>query len=116
MTSALVAGLLAGCGIAVPVGAVGIRLVILASRTSLRTGLCAALGAATADGLCALPAAGAADDGARVQLRDHRAGGTDAGVAGMSGCTRKSGCLQRRCPARWERGGNGMKGSGADVE
>ncbi|MGW2046357.1 LysE family transporter [Streptomyces sp. NPDC001858] len=56
MTSALVAGLVAGYGIAVPVGAVGTYLVSLTARTSLRTGMCAALGVATADGLYALVA------------------------------------------------------------
>lgn len=56
MTAALLAGLLAGYGIAVPVGAVGAYLVSLAARTSLRTGVCAALGVATADGLYALAA------------------------------------------------------------
>ncbi|GAA2568694.1 MULTISPECIES: LysE/ArgO family amino acid transporter [Streptomyces] len=56
MTAALVAGLLAGYGIAVPVGAVGAYLVSLTARTSLRTGVCAALGVATADGLYALAA------------------------------------------------------------
>ncbi|ELP66827.1 LysE/ArgO family amino acid transporter [Streptomyces turgidiscabies] len=57
MTAALVAGLLAGYGIAVPVGAVTTYLVSLTARTSLRTGVCAALGVATADGLYALLAA-----------------------------------------------------------
>jgi threonine/homoserine/homoserine lactone efflux protein len=57
MTAALVAGLLAGFGIAVPVGAVATYLVSLTARTSLRTGACAALGVATADGLYALIAA-----------------------------------------------------------
>ncbi|MFI6007271.1 LysE family transporter [Streptomyces sp. NPDC051243] len=56
MTAALVAGLLAGFGIAVPVGAVATYLVSLTARTSLRTGVCAALGVATADGLYALVA------------------------------------------------------------
>ncbi|MFG3270152.1 LysE/ArgO family amino acid transporter [Streptomyces luteogriseus] len=56
MTAALVAGLLAGYGIAVPVGVVGTYLVSLTARTSLRTGVCAALGVATADGLYALAA------------------------------------------------------------
>ncbi|MFE7899309.1 LysE/ArgO family amino acid transporter [Streptomyces sp. NPDC057424] len=56
MTAALVAGLLAGFGIAVPVGAVGTYLVSLTARSSLRTGVCAALGVATADGLYALAA------------------------------------------------------------
>ncbi|MFI9363424.1 LysE family transporter [Kitasatospora sp. NPDC053057] len=54
MRAALVAGLLAGYGVAVPVGAVGAYLVALTARTSLRTGACAALGVATADGLYAL--------------------------------------------------------------
>lgn len=57
MTGALVAGLVAGYGIAVPVGAVGTYLVSLTARTTLRTGICAALGVATADGLYALAAA-----------------------------------------------------------
>ncbi|MEH0467930.1 LysE family transporter [Streptomyces sp. B21-097] len=56
MTAALVAGLVAGYGIAVPVGAVATYLVSLTARTSLRTGVCAALGVATADGLYALVA------------------------------------------------------------
>ncbi|MFK4144717.1 LysE family transporter [Streptomyces sp. NPDC004065] len=54
MTAALVAGLLAGYGIAMPVGAVATYLVSLTARTSLRTGGCAALGVATADGFYAL--------------------------------------------------------------
>ncbi|EPH45150.1 hypothetical protein STRAU_1778 [Streptomyces aurantiacus JA 4570] len=62
VTGHLVAGLLAGYGIAMPVGAVAAHLVALTARTSLRTGVCAALGVATADGLYALVAtvAGAA--------------------------------------------------------
>ncbi len=54
MIAALVAGLLAGYGIAIPVGAVATYLVALTARTSLRTGAFAALGVATADGLYAL--------------------------------------------------------------
>ncbi|MFI5683338.1 LysE family transporter [Streptomyces sp. NPDC051636] len=54
MTAALVAGLLAGYGVAVPVGAVATYLVSLTARTTLRTGACAALGVASADGLYAL--------------------------------------------------------------
>jgi arginine exporter protein ArgO len=56
VTAALVAGLLAGFGIAMPVGAVATYLVSLTARTSLRIGVCAALGVATADGLYALVA------------------------------------------------------------
>lgn len=58
MIAALVAGLLAGYGVALPVGAVGAYLVALTARTSLRTGMFAALGVATADGLYALIAVG----------------------------------------------------------
>jgi threonine/homoserine/homoserine lactone efflux protein len=57
VTAALVAGLLAGFGIAMPVGAVATYLVALTARTSLRTGVFAALGVATADGFYALIAA-----------------------------------------------------------
>jgi arginine exporter protein ArgO len=56
VTGALLAGLLAGYGIAIPVGAVATYLVALTARTSLRTGLAAALGVATADGVYALVA------------------------------------------------------------
>ena len=56
MTGALVAGLLAGYGVAVPVGAIAALIVSLTARTSLRVGAAAALGVATADGLYALAA------------------------------------------------------------
>jgi arginine exporter protein ArgO len=54
VTEALVAGLLAGYGVAVPVGAIAALIVSLTARTSLRVGAGAALGVATADGLYAL--------------------------------------------------------------
>ncbi|MGW0117657.1 LysE/ArgO family amino acid transporter [Streptomyces sp. NPDC003327] len=56
MTTAVVAGLLAGYGIAIPVGAVGAHLVAVAARSPWRTGAGAALGVATADGVYALVA------------------------------------------------------------
>lgn len=49
MIGALLAGALAGYGVAIPVGAVGAYLVTLSARTSLRIGAGAALGIATAD-------------------------------------------------------------------
>lgn len=49
MTDVVVAGLLAGYGLAVPVGAVAVLMVNMTAATSLRTGAAAALGAATAD-------------------------------------------------------------------
>ena len=54
MTESLVAGLLAGWGIAIPVGAVATYLVTLTARTSPAVGGAGALGVATADGLYAL--------------------------------------------------------------
>ncbi|KAA2252688.1 lysine transporter LysE [Solihabitans fulvus] len=57
MTAALLAGLVAGYGVAIPVGGVGVLLVGLSARTSLRVGAAAALGVATADGLYAVAAA-----------------------------------------------------------
>ncbi len=56
MTAALVAGLVAGYGVAVPVGGIGALLVGLTARTSFRVGASAALGVATADGIYALAA------------------------------------------------------------
>ena len=53
MIAALAAGLLAGYGVAVPIGAIGTYLLGLTARTSLRIGVCAGLGAASADGLYA---------------------------------------------------------------
>jgi len=47
------AGVAAGYGIAVPVGAIGVLIAGLSARTSLRVGAAAGLGAATADGLYA---------------------------------------------------------------
>jgi arginine exporter protein ArgO len=56
VSGAFAAGLLAGYGVAIPVGAIGALLVGLTARTSLRIGAAAALGVATADGLYALAA------------------------------------------------------------
>lgn len=56
MTEPLLAGLLAGYGIAMPVGAMSVLIVTLAARTSLPAGLAGAMGVATADGLYALVA------------------------------------------------------------
>ena len=56
MSEALVAGMLAGYGVAVPVGAIAALIVSLTARTSFRVGAAAALGVATADGIYALAA------------------------------------------------------------
>src|SRR4051812_41235126 len=49
-------GLLAGYGVAVPVGAIGALIAGLAARTGWRTGAAAAMGVATADGVFAVVA------------------------------------------------------------
>jgi arginine exporter protein ArgO len=54
VSAALVAGLLAGYGIAVPVGAIAVLIIGLTARTGIRTGAAAALGVATADGVYAI--------------------------------------------------------------
>jgi arginine exporter protein ArgO len=53
VTAALVSGLFAGWGVAIPVGAIGVLIISLSARTSLRVGAGAALGVAAADGLYA---------------------------------------------------------------
>src|SRR2546423_2050642 len=57
VTEALISGLLAGYGVAVPVGAIGVLIVGLSARTTLVVGAGAGLGVATADGLYAVLAA-----------------------------------------------------------
>jgi arginine exporter protein ArgO len=54
VSEALVAGLLAGYGIAIPVGAIAALIVSLTARTSLSVGIGAGLGAASADGIFAV--------------------------------------------------------------
>jgi arginine exporter protein ArgO len=56
VSGALVAGLLAGYGVAIPVGAIAALIISLTARTSLRVGAAAAMGAATADGIFAAAA------------------------------------------------------------
>nr|WP_083467145.1 LysE family transporter [Kibdelosporangium sp. MJ126-NF4] len=56
MSGAFLAGIIAGYGVAIPVGAIGALLISLTARTSLRVGAAAALGVATADGAYALAA------------------------------------------------------------
>lgn len=53
MTAALVAGLVAGFGVAIPLGAIGALLMSLGARTSWKVAAAAALGVAAADGLYA---------------------------------------------------------------
>jgi arginine exporter protein ArgO len=54
VSAAFWAGVVAGYGVAVPVGAIAVLIAGLTARTSLRVGAAAGLGAATADGVYAL--------------------------------------------------------------
>jgi arginine exporter protein ArgO len=54
VSAAFVAGVVAGYGVAMPVGAIGVLIAGLSARTSWRVGAAAGLGAATADGVYAL--------------------------------------------------------------
>jgi hypothetical protein len=56
VTEALISGLVAGYGVAIPVGTIGLLILGLSARTSLRVGAGAALGVAAADGIYALVA------------------------------------------------------------
>lgn len=56
LSQVLLAGLLAGYGVAVPIGAIAPLLIGLAARSRLRAGIAAALGVATVDGGYALAA------------------------------------------------------------
>ncbi|MEU8085218.1 LysE family transporter [Micromonospora sp. NPDC049101] len=57
MSGAFFGGLVAGYGVAIPVGAIAILILGLSARTSFRVGAAAALAVATADGLYAALAA-----------------------------------------------------------
>jgi arginine exporter protein ArgO len=54
VNGAFLTGVVAGYGVAVPVGAIAVLIAGLSARTSLRIGAAAGLGAATADGIYAL--------------------------------------------------------------
>ncbi|WP_079074433.1 LysE family transporter [Streptomyces atriruber] len=56
MRDAMVSGLVAGYALALPVGAIAVLMISLAAQISLRVGVLAALGIATADGVYAVVA------------------------------------------------------------
>ncbi|WFE41294.1 LysE family transporter [Micromonospora sp. WMMD998] len=57
MTGAFLAGLVAGYGVAIPVGSIAVLILGLSARDGIRVGAAAALAVATADGLYAAVAA-----------------------------------------------------------
>ena len=101
MSGAFVAGVVAGYGIAVPVGAVAVLVAGLSARVSWRVGAAAGLGAATADGVYALVAVAAgaavADVVAPIATPLRWAGA--AVLLGLAGWTAR-GALRRPGAAR----------------
>ena len=73
MTDALLAGVVAGYGIAVPVGAIAAYLVTLGAREGWRTAAAGGLGAAAVDGLYAAVAAAAPSPPAAAVRHPSRA-------------------------------------------
>ena len=84
MIRALAAGLVAGYGIAVPIGAVGTYLVGVSAHSGVRAGASAALGIASADTVYALVAV---------------LGG--AALAALVGSPSRPRCGSARSPSSW---------------
>ncbi|WP_229075330.1 LysE family transporter [Actinoplanes sp. DH11] len=125
MSAAFLAGVVAGYGIAVPVGAIAVLVAGLSARVSLRVGAAAGLGAATADGLYALVAVagGAAVATAITPIAGPLRWAGAAVLLGLAGWTAR-GALRRRRPAdtgpagaaRVEAAGTGAAETGAAWE
>lgn len=110
MTDAIVAGLLAGYGVAVPVGAIAILVMGLTARTSMRVGAAAALGVATADGLYAAVAVlgGAALAGLIEPVAGPLRWIAAAVLVGLAGHTAVTAVRHHRDPARAARAEHGL--------
>ena len=102
VSEALVAGLLAGYGVAVPVGAIAALIVSLTARTSFRVGAAAALGVATADGVYALAAVlGGAALARLIEPVGHApAVGGGGGAGGLAARTAITAVRHHRDPGR----------------
>jgi arginine exporter protein ArgO len=105
MSAAFLSGVVAGYGVAVPVGAIGILIAGLSARTSLRVGAAAGLGAATADGIYALIAVlgGAAVAGIVAPIATPLRWAAAAVLLGMAVMTAWGALRKRSAAARSER-------------
>jgi arginine exporter protein ArgO len=110
VSEALVAGLVAGYGVAVPVGAIAILVMSLAARTSLRVGAAAALGVAAADGLYAAVAVvgGAALAGVIAPLAAPLRWVAAVVLLALAVHTAVTAVRHHRNPARAARSGSGL--------
>lgn len=109
MTDAFLAGLVAGYGIAVPVGAIAVLVMGLAARTSLTVGAAAAMGVATADGLYAAVAVlgGAALAGIITPIATPLRWAAALVLLALAGHTAASAIQHFRDPAGTARRGDG---------
>ena len=105
MSAAFLSGVVAGYGVAIPVGAIGVLIAGLSARTSLRVGAAAGLGAATADGIYALIAvvAGAAVAAAIAPVAAPLRWVAAVVLLGMAAMTAWGALRKRRAAARPEK-------------
>jgi len=101
MSGAFLAGVVAGYGVAVPVGGIAVLIAGLSARTSWRVGAAAGLGAATADGLYALVAVlgGAALAGVVAPIATPLRWAAAAILLALAGHTVWAALRKRRAPA-----------------
>src|SRR4051812_50093345 len=105
MSAAFLSGVVAGYGVAVPVGAIGVLIAGLSARTSLRVGAAAGMGAATADGIYALIAVlgGAAVTGLLAPIATPLRWVAAAVLLAMAVMTARNALGKPRTTARLER-------------
>ncbi|MEV4617266.1 LysE family transporter [Asanoa sp. NPDC049573] len=110
MSDAFLAGLVAGYGVAIPVGAIAILIMGIAARTSFKVGASAALGVATADGLYAAVAVlgGAALAGVIEPIATPLRWVAVVVLLVLAGHTGWSAVRHHRDPARAARSGAGL--------
>lgn len=110
VTGAFLAGVVAGYGVAIPVGAIAILIMGLTARTSLRVGSAAALGVATADGVYATVAVlgGAALASVIEPVAGPLRWTALAVLLGLGGHTAVAAVRHYRDPARAARSGQGL--------
>ena len=101
MSGAFLAGVVAGYGVAVPVGGIAVLIAGLSARTSWRVGAAAGLGAATADGLYALVAVvgGAALAGVVAPIATPLRWAAAGILVALAGHTVWAALRKRRAPA-----------------
>ncbi|NMO57112.1 LysE family transporter [Actinoplanes sp. TBRC 11911] len=114
MSAAFLSGVVAGYGVAIPVGAIGVLIAGLSARTSLRVGAAAGLGAATADGIYALIAVvgGAAVAAVIAPVATPLRWAAAVVLLGMAAMTAWGALRKRRTAARVEKPATALRAYG----